>query len=207
MKHLKIDLPELEMAFENYEPQAEYHMDLETGEVLFVNHDDRSWLESLYEAYYDEQTESLEWERVFQEEGMQDWQKDNLQQIDLIESGYGTRFITIPPESSHLGFEDMQEFIQTVRNPRLQDRLEDAISGRSAFRRFKDVLHNYPAERGSGSNLNGNALPNACTNGWRKKASRLSKTSDGDPLIKTESPERISHLNVFSQAVSSTRTS
>ena len=135
------------MAFENYEPQALYYLDLETGDVLFVNHDDRSWLESLYENYYDEQTKSLDWEKVFQEEGLHDWQKDNLQQIDLIESGYGVRFITIPPESSHLGFEDMLEFIQTVRNPRLQDRLEDAISGRSAFRRFKDVLLNYPAER------------------------------------------------------------
>jgi len=89
----------------------------------------------------------LDWERVFQEEGLHDWQKDNLQQIDLIETGHGSRFITIPPESSHLGFEDMLEFIQTVRNPRLQDRLEDAISGRSAFRRFKDVLLNYPDER------------------------------------------------------------
>lgn len=147
MRNINIDLSELGMAFENYDTQISYYLDLETGEVLIVNDDDRSWLESLYEVYYDEQTESLDWERVFQEEGMHDWQKINLQQIDLIESGYGTRFITIPPESSHLGFEDMLEFIQTVRNPRLQDRLEDAISGRSAFRRFKDVLLNYPAER------------------------------------------------------------
>ena len=147
MRNINIDLSELGMAFENYDTQISYYLDLETGEVLFVNHDDRSWLESLYEDYYDEQTESLDWERVFLEEGMQDWQKDNLQQIDLIESSYGTRFITIPPESPHIGFEDMLEFIQMVRNPRLQDRLEDAISGRSAFRRFKDVLLNYPAER------------------------------------------------------------
>jgi hypothetical protein len=135
------------MAFQNYEPQASYYLDLETGEVLFVNDDDRSWLGSLYENYYDEQTESLDWERVFQEAGLHDWQKDNLQQIDLIETGYGVRFILIPPESSQSGFEDMLEFIQTVQNPRLQDRLEDAISECSAFRRFKDVLLNYPAER------------------------------------------------------------
>ena len=115
--------------------------------MLFVNHDERRWLEGLYEEYYDEETQALDWEAVFQEEPMHDWQKERLKEVDLVESGYGSRFITIPPESSHLGCEDMLEFILTVQNPRLQERLEDAISGRGAFRRFKDLLLNYPAER------------------------------------------------------------
>jgi hypothetical protein len=41
----------------------------------------------------------------------------------------------------------MGAFIGTVSNPRLRARLERAISGRGAFRYFKDVLQDYPKER------------------------------------------------------------
>ncbi len=41
----------------------------------------------------------------------------------------------------------MEAFIVTVHNPRLQEQLERAISGRGAFRYFKDMLLDYPAER------------------------------------------------------------
>jgi len=40
----------------------------------------------------------------------------------------------------------MERFIRTVRDPGRGDRLEIAISGRGAFRRFKDVLGRWPAE-------------------------------------------------------------
>jgi len=38
-------------------------------------------------------------------------------------------------------------FIATMRNRHLHERLERAISGRDAFRYFKDVLLDYSAER------------------------------------------------------------
>jgi hypothetical protein len=41
----------------------------------------------------------------------------------------------------------MVDFIDTLSNPRLQSRLEDAIRGKGAFRRFKDVLLDYPQVR------------------------------------------------------------
>ena len=41
----------------------------------------------------------------------------------------------------------MADFVATVRNARLRDLLEVALAGRGAFRRFKDVLLDYPAER------------------------------------------------------------
>jgi len=41
----------------------------------------------------------------------------------------------------------MAEFTASVRNPRLRDLLDVALDGRGAFRRFKDVLAEYPAER------------------------------------------------------------
>ena len=41
----------------------------------------------------------------------------------------------------------MEEFTGTVGAARLRDRLEVALDGRGAFRRFKNVLLDFPAER------------------------------------------------------------
>lgn len=70
-----------------------------------------------------------------------------MPEVDRIEPDYGTRFISIPPDRSHEGYRDMEAFIDEVGDPHLQRRLEDAIDGRGAFRRFKNVLYDYPAER------------------------------------------------------------
>jgi hypothetical protein len=70
-----------------------------------------------------------------------------LQNADRGEAGFGDRFIAIPSEGSHEGYRDMEAFIATVHQRHLQERLERAISGRGAFRYFKDVLLDCPAER------------------------------------------------------------
>lgn len=44
------------------------------------------------------------------------------------------------------GYRDMERFIDTVEDPARADRLAIAISGRGAFRRFKDVLARWPGE-------------------------------------------------------------
>ena len=59
------------------------------------------------------------------------------------------RYERIPEAESHKGYEDMVEFIATVKDERLVELLEVAINGKGAFRRFKDVLLNYPEERES----------------------------------------------------------
>jgi Uncharacterised protein family (UPF0158) len=48
--------------------------------------------------------------------------------------------------SSHAGWWDMAEFIETVDDRELADRLRRAIHGRSAFRRFRHQLAEHPDE-------------------------------------------------------------
>jgi hypothetical protein len=57
------------------------------------------------------------------------------------------RYERIPEAESHEGYEDMVDFIATVKDERLVELLEVAINGKGAFRRFKDMLLNYPEER------------------------------------------------------------
>jgi hypothetical protein len=147
MRKLKVDLSELELAFDSVNMMISYYLDLETGEVISVRDEERGLLESIYESYYDEQTETVDWETAFLEECVPDCQREQLKNADRVEAGFGDRFISIPPEGSHEGYRVMEAFIDTVRDRRLQERLERAISGRGAFRYFKDVLLDYPAER------------------------------------------------------------
>ena len=57
------------------------------------------------------------------------------------------RYEHIPRAESYEGYEDMVDFIATVDNEHLAELLERAIKGKGAFRRFKNVLLNYPEER------------------------------------------------------------
>jgi hypothetical protein len=72
-----------------------------------------------------------------------DWPAE--EEIDAgLEAGH---LIHVEPLGSSVEYDWMAEFASTVGNARLRDLLEVALNGRGAFRRFKDVLHGYPAER------------------------------------------------------------
>ncbi len=53
----------------------------------------------------------------------------------------------IDPLPSSIGYGDMEDFIDGVRDPRAADLLARAIAGRGAFRRFKDTLFEFPQLR------------------------------------------------------------
>jgi hypothetical protein len=57
------------------------------------------------------------------------------------------RFVRIDPASSREQYRWMERFVVSVEDPQLRERLLIAIDGKGAFRRFKDVLLTYPAER------------------------------------------------------------
>lgn len=54
------------------------------------------------------------------------------------------RYIRIDPLPSWMEYNLMRQFADTVSDTRLRDRLEVALDGRGAFRRFKKVLYDYP---------------------------------------------------------------
>jgi len=66
---------------------------------------------------------------------------------DRIEDAPIDRYVRIDRIESWEEYDDMVEFTETVEDERLRKKLEVALNGRGAFRRFKDVLLNYPKER------------------------------------------------------------
>ncbi len=56
-------------------------------------------------------------------------------------------FLRIEPASSREQYRWMEKFVGSVIDEALRERLIISIDGKGAFRRFKDVLLGYPAER------------------------------------------------------------
>jgi hypothetical protein len=58
-----------------------------------------------------------------------------------------SRYLRVDPASSREQYRWMERFVGSVSEPALRERLLVAIDGKGAFRRFKDVLLAFPAER------------------------------------------------------------
>lgn len=57
------------------------------------------------------------------------------------------RYLRVPHGDSREGYKDMEAFIETIEDSRIQDTLYVAIDGSGAFARFKSVLYRYPNEQ------------------------------------------------------------
>ena len=57
------------------------------------------------------------------------------------------RYMPIEAVPSRIQYQWLDEFIRTIDDPALRTRLEAAINGKGAFRRFKDILLTLPDER------------------------------------------------------------
>ncbi len=73
--------------------------------------------------------------------------EESSQRLEAIDKAEPGRYLQVPRAESSDGYEDMQVFIDTVSDKRLQELLEVAIQGKGAFRRFKDVLARNRAEQ------------------------------------------------------------
>ena len=146
-RKVKVNLDELSAAFEIKMMEADNYLDLETGEVVMVTDEARSDLEEIYDEIYDEDGNRLvPLENYLQQrDDFQDWYKNMLIAADLVEQHYGKRFLSIDPGESHDDYRDMERFIgRKVESDRLREQLWEAIQGRGAFRRFKDLLARHP---------------------------------------------------------------
>jgi Uncharacterised protein family (UPF0158) len=71
---------------------------------------------------------------------------DYPEQRGKVQAG-GEAFVRIEPAASREQYKWMERFVAGVTDEPLRERLVIAIDGKGAFRRFKDVLLNYPTER------------------------------------------------------------
>ena len=146
MRKIKMSLGELVYAFEDTSWEANLYLDLETGQVVTITAETRRELERIYEEY-DPEEQPFDLAEILQQRDLPKWHQQMLLEADQIDKLYGSRYISMPQADSHEGYRDMRDFAATVKDERLQDQLWRAISGRGAFRRFKDVLADHFREQ------------------------------------------------------------
>ena len=141
LRKLRVDMGELEMAFENSSWETHYYLDRETGQVAFVDSEIRGALEAVYEEMDEADPEDeAAFEAALERADLPDWELAPVRAADEVERGFGERFVEVPRDETHDAYSDMEDFIPTVEDERLRNRLRRAMEGRGAFRRFKDEL-------------------------------------------------------------------
>ena len=146
-RKLKVDLNELELAFENSSWEIAYFLDKETGSVLMVQESTFRDLENIYDEYDEEEEEdSFNLQQALDELDLEDWERQVLLEADQVRAYLDERYLRVPMADSHEGFRDMELFIETVQNSALKSRLSQSLRGHSPFRRFKDTLQGFPKE-------------------------------------------------------------
>ena len=118
-KRVPVNWDDLEMALTWRSDELEYFLDLRSGEV-------RQYRLSEFAG------------------GAEDFELSEDEAAAGLAEG---SLVRIEPLEAAVEYGWMTEFTASVTNTRLRDRLEVALGGRGAFRRFKDVLAEYPTER------------------------------------------------------------
>ena len=147
-RKLRIDLDDLEVAFDDGSPETAWYLSLETGQVVMVTDEIRAELEAILEEVAGAEDERpAAFADALARRNLPEWMQESVQDAADVEDGYGTRYIAVPRAESRDSYKDMEEFIETVRAESLRDHLWRAIDGRGAFRGFKNVLEDDPRER------------------------------------------------------------
>jgi len=149
MRKVKVDLPELVSAYQMGSDEIAHFLDFETGEVVMVFQDaSRAAEEFLEEVDMDNcEDPKARLEQWLTECDHCDWDADCVWDALLVETRFGERFIRVPAQESRDGYRDMADFAEAIGDKHLQDLFFVALNGKGAFRRFKDVLGDYPDER------------------------------------------------------------
>ena len=70
----------------------------------------------------------------------------NTADAERIAKEVNTRYFLLPHMTASEGYEEMEDFIETVKDKTAAEQLTKAIEGKGAFRRFREILAIYPQE-------------------------------------------------------------
>lgn len=132
MKKLKVDLDEIAFTMETSDEFESITLfDTETGEIVSIPNELMSAVES-------DDEEALQ--------DLPDWEKDLIGTAESIVNNEGGRYADIPRKPSYEAYNLMVEFTSSVTNKNLKEKLDIALDSKGAFRRFKNVIADYPDE-------------------------------------------------------------
>lgn len=70
----------------------------------------------------------------------------NTEDAKRIAAGVGTRYFLLPFKSTAEGYEEMENFIDSVDDSKAREMLTHAIEGDGAFKKFRQILALFPPD-------------------------------------------------------------
>jgi len=129
---MKIYIEDIADKMEEADDNWEAYLNLKTGEIVDVGVEYHSLVEELEE---DEEIPNR----------FKDWEKEFIETALEVEENWGD-YVKLPDKFAIHEYSIMEDFIDSVKNDRKRTVLYDAISGRGAFRRFKDKVYDMGLE-------------------------------------------------------------
>jgi hypothetical protein len=139
-QRIPVQMDDLQEALDYFGYEIDYYLDLDTGQVIMLHDDIRLDLQKIWND------DPAKVEAAIQALDLGDEEKDMLRAAAAIEQEEGARFIPIPHAESQDNYETMEDFIDTISDLKLRQKLATSIQGKGAFRRFRDVLVSHPDE-------------------------------------------------------------
>jgi len=132
MKKLKVDLDEIALIMEMSDDFGSIRLfDTETGEIVAIPDEVMSAVESADKSEINDLSE---------------WEKELVETAKSVLSDETGRYVEIPRKPSYDSYNFMVEFAGSVKDSGLREKLDIALDGKGAFRRFKNVISDYPEE-------------------------------------------------------------
>lgn len=146
---IEIDYDGVELAMSSGGIQGSFYFDRQSGEVYPVGDYERDLaLQCVTLDEISEPSLRLAWCELWEEGTTGDGVADaDVAAVQASVDDYLGRFLIVPAMKTGAAFADMEEFAETVQDEHVHSLLAMALDGPGAFRRFKDVLLNYPDER------------------------------------------------------------
>lgn len=145
MPKLSIKFEDLVLFIDNGSYEMTVYLDKKTGHTVLIMQEEQSAFQRLMYKY--PSVETFEAMKTVIEEQKLD-AEERTQLLTLAELEFRPDdFIEIPQYDSRFGYQDMENFIETLSDENLREKLFIAIDGQGAFGRFKRVLSSYPQER------------------------------------------------------------
>lgn len=129
-----VPMTELVQQMQSMPDEATLYYRRSTGEFVMVQD---SYVEMLEAGALSDDSDDLA-----------DWEQEELKTAEEILHGNdGGDFVPLPPKDEMDEYSMMEGFCDSIEESRIADDLFDAISGKGAFRRFKDAVHRHSVEQ------------------------------------------------------------
>jgi len=142
---LEIDYSTLTDAMGRYDPLDEilYYFDTQTGDVLQIDASTEQQARKLHSPdETDDPALRLAWHVLWYDGESVGEALSEAEETAMYErvEAFLERYEPVPTADSEESYQDMVDFAATVSDPRLRGRLEGALVGNGAFRRFREAL-------------------------------------------------------------------